>query len=218
MIRAMPASICSWLTTTVALPSPERRLALPTRAIPTTQQLRPIKWYLLRERLRKVMAKKAANSISAPRIIWYTEAVTHNRPMFMRMVAIKSKIAGTDRNSVSLSSFRGSLTSPAGNGESCRRGSSISSPLFFFIAFCRYANGRQNVMPTNISVVIAHGLWKYFSVPSDPTLLSSYTIFANNEVVVPNRMRPPTAPPLPNDDAMASSERVRVRQPEGYER
>eukprot|EP00955_Chlamydomonas_euryale_P116886 366444-Chlamydomonas_euryale.AAC.7 len=44
-------------------------------------------------------------------------------------------------------------------------------------------------LPTNISVVIAHGLWKYFSVPSDPTLLSSYTA-AGNEDAARRRQMP----------------------------
>lgn len=49
----------------------------------TTQQAMPPKWYLLSVRCRNTTEKSAANSISAPRIIWYTDAVTDSRPMFM---------------------------------------------------------------------------------------------------------------------------------------
>lgn len=47
-------------------------------------------------------ANRAANSISAPRIIWYTLAVTDSSPMFMRMVATRSKKEGMASSSVSL--------------------------------------------------------------------------------------------------------------------
>lgn len=39
-----------------------------------------MKWCLLSTRCRKKTANTAANSISAPRIIWYTDAVTDSRP------------------------------------------------------------------------------------------------------------------------------------------
>lgn len=47
------------------------------------------------------MANSAANSISAPLIIWYTLAVTDSRPTFMRTVATRSKKEGRDSSSVS---------------------------------------------------------------------------------------------------------------------
>ena len=47
-------------------------------------------------------AKRAANSISAPRIIWYTEAVTDSSPMFIRIVAIRSKNVGIASMKISL--------------------------------------------------------------------------------------------------------------------
>ena len=51
-------------------------------------------WYTFKRRPRKVNAKTAANSISAPLIIWYTLAVTLRRPIFISIVAIRSKTVG----------------------------------------------------------------------------------------------------------------------------
>lgn len=52
--------------------------------------------------MRNMTAKSAANSISAPLIIWYTLAVTLSRPMFIRTVAIRSKKEGIASSRVSL--------------------------------------------------------------------------------------------------------------------
>lgn len=60
----------------------------------TTQQKMPNKWYLFRRRCRNTTEKRAAKNISAPRIIWYTLAVTLRRPMFMSTVAIRSNMVG----------------------------------------------------------------------------------------------------------------------------
>ena len=60
----------------------------------TTQQRMPKRWYLFRLLCRKPTANSAAKSISAPLIIWYTDAVTDRRPMFMSTVATRSKKVG----------------------------------------------------------------------------------------------------------------------------
>lgn len=60
----------------------------------TTQQKMPNRWNLFRRRCRKSTEKIAAKNISAPRIIWYTLAVTLRRPMFMSTVAIRSNTVG----------------------------------------------------------------------------------------------------------------------------
>lgn len=68
----------------------------------TTQQRMPRKCIRLRFLCRKATANTAANSISAPLIIWYTEAVTDSRPMFMSTVAIRSKTVGMANMKMSL--------------------------------------------------------------------------------------------------------------------
>ncbi len=60
----------------------------------TTQQRMPRKCILFSFLCRKLTAKRAANSISAPLIIWYTEAVTERSPMFINTVAMRSKNVG----------------------------------------------------------------------------------------------------------------------------
>ena len=79
----------------------------------TMQQPMPMRWNLLSLRRRKTAAKSAANSISAPRIIWYTLAVTYSRPTFMRMVATRSNAVGMDSSRHCTSSLCG------GGGAAC---------------------------------------------------------------------------------------------------
>lgn len=71
----------------------------------TTQQRMPIMWNLFRLLCRKETAKRAANSISAPLIIWYTEAVTDSSPMFISTVAMRSKKVGIASMKMSLVLF-----------------------------------------------------------------------------------------------------------------
>jgi hypothetical protein len=102
---------------------PTRTHARTPRTPRTTQQQSPIRWCLLSERLRNVTAKNAAKSISAPRIIWYTDAVTHSSPTFMSTVASRSKNVGMPSMSTSLSSLRLGASCGGGEGgpeESCR--------------------------------------------------------------------------------------------------
>ena len=71
----------------------------------TTQQRMPIMWNLFRLLCRKVTAKRAANNISAPLIIWYTEAVTESSPMFISTVAMRSNKVGMASMKMSLVLF-----------------------------------------------------------------------------------------------------------------
>lgn len=68
----------------------------------TTQHRMPRKCIRLRFLCRKATANTAAKSISAPLIIWYTEAVTDSRPMFMSTVAMRSKTVGMASMKMSL--------------------------------------------------------------------------------------------------------------------
>ena len=72
--------------------------------MPTTQQRMPPRCLRLRVRCRNRTEKAAANSISAPRIIWYTLAVTLSSPMFISTVAIRSNTVGMASRHTSRSS------------------------------------------------------------------------------------------------------------------
>jgi hypothetical protein len=70
MMSPMPTTISAGGTGRVREPSPERTDAAPTAAMPAAQHAMPRACRRLRVRPRKVTAKMAAKSISAPRIIW----------------------------------------------------------------------------------------------------------------------------------------------------
>ena len=77
----------------------------PMAAVRTTQQRMPNRCMTFSRRPRKIKAKTAAKSISAPRIIWYTLAVTLSKPTFIRTVAMRSKTVGIASNRSCLTSL-----------------------------------------------------------------------------------------------------------------
>lgn len=68
----------------------------------------------MRRLFRKMTAKIAAKSISAPRIIWYTLAVTLSRPMFISTVAMRSKTVGMASRYVCAAGLDGSCNTAKG--------------------------------------------------------------------------------------------------------
>mmetsp|Transcript_4359 Transcript_4359/g.12572 ORF Transcript_4359/g.12572 Transcript_4359/m.12572 type:complete len:232 (+) Transcript_4359:902-1597(+) len=134
-MRLMPPIISAWVTGWDALPSPDSRLAVPTSPIPTTQQRIPPTCLRLSTRCRKMTENAAANSISAPRIIWYTLAVTLSRPMFMSTVAMRSNTVGMASRQTSRSSdvF---ASAPSSSEVADRRGSAALSLAAFCFCHC----------------------------------------------------------------------------------
>ena len=69
-MRPMPVSMSARLTAWVWDPSPDSTDARPTVAMPATHRAMPARCRRFRERRKKATENAAANSISAPRIIW----------------------------------------------------------------------------------------------------------------------------------------------------
>mmetsp|Transcript_492 Transcript_492/g.1235 ORF Transcript_492/g.1235 Transcript_492/m.1235 type:complete len:273 (+) Transcript_492:432-1250(+) len=195
-------------------------LARPTAMMPDTQHSNPSQWNAMSFRCRKVTAKTAAKTISAPRSSCQTLAGMYRNPMPQRPVAMMSKREGMLTRTTFFDQgmpLVESVICPPGEA-SAMSGTFPPGRLLLLHGSQRLmlpSKTRASVMATNMMKVTNHGFWKVCSWPSVPTDDIVKQIFIVMVFREPHTSSPVTYTAVWSADAMAPAQPGPAKRAQG---